>query len=200
MALDANLIGHIALTTNLAASAGGVAATVVAWMKFGKPDLTMTINGILAGLVAITAPCVWVSSGSSVIIGVIGGILVVFSVGFFDSIKIDDPVGAISVHLVNGVWGTLAVGLFADPNWAGGDLQPAIGLLFGGGIGQLFAQFMGVISIGGLCVVLSSITWIVLQSSLGLRVSPEEETQGLDIGEHGMIAYSGFATESDPSV
>jgi Amt family ammonium transporter len=197
MALDANLIGHIALTTNLAASAGGVAATVVAWMKFGKPDLTMTINGILAGLVAITAPCAWVSSGSSVIIGIIGGILVVFSVSFFDSIKIDDPVGAISVHLVNGVWGTLAVGLFADPAWALESMGP--GLLFGGGIKLLFAQFMGVISVGGLCVVLSSITWIVLQSSLGLRVSPEEETQGLDIGEHGMIAYSGFATESDPS-
>ncbi len=196
MALDAKLIGHIALTTNLAASAGGIAATVTAWIKFGKPDLTMIINGILAGLVAVTASCAFVNAPSAVLIGAIGGVLVVFAVGFFDSLKIDDPVGAISVHLVNGVWGTLALGLFAAPAWTLEAIGP--GLLFGGGSGLLFRQIVGILAIGVFCVVTSSITWVVLKSIFGLRVAPEEEYEGLDLGEHGMVAYSGFATENDP--
>ncbi|WP_242041033.1 ammonium transporter [Leptolyngbya sp. FACHB-261] len=195
MALDANLIGHIALTTNLGGSAGAIAATIVAWVKFGKPDLTMIINGILAGLVAVTASCAFISAGSAVIIGAIGGVLVVFAVGFFDSIKIDDPVGAVSVHLVNGIWGTLALGLFAQSPWAPEAMGN--GLLFGGGSKLLFAQIIGILMVGALSVALSSITWLALKSVLGLRVTPEEEYEGLDLGEHGMVAYSGFATEVD---
>ncbi|MBD2460160.1 ammonium transporter [Oscillatoria sp. FACHB-1407] len=193
MAADPVAISHIALTTNTAAAFGGVAATITAWVALGKPDLSMIINGILAGLVAVTAPCAYVSVPSSAIIGAIGGILVVFAVGFFDKLKIDDPVGAISVHLVNGVWGTLAVGLFAqgDAFYAGGP----VGLFFGNP-GQLWIQFVGTISVGGMIVLLSSIFWIILKSTLGIRVTAEEELLGLDIGEHGMEAYAGMAKDA----
>ncbi|MEO1760546.1 MAG: ammonium transporter [Cyanobacteria bacterium J06629_18] len=199
MAADANAIGHIALTTNLAAAAGGVAACFVAWGKFGKPDLTMIINGILAGLVGITAPCAWVNLPSAVAIGAIAGVLVVFSVAFFDAIQIDDPVGAISVHLVCGFWGTLAVGLFAvggspDGIYAEG---PDAGLLFGGGIAPLFTQLLGALAVGGMTVLLSTIFWVALKATLGIRVTKEEELEGLDIGEHGMEAYTGFKKEDD---
>jgi Amt family ammonium transporter len=192
MAADAS-IAHIALTTNLAAAAGGVAATIASWLLSGKPDLSMIINGILAGLVAITAPCAFVGYFPAVIIGIVGGILVVFSVFFFDSIKIDDPVGAISVHLVNGIWGTLAVGLFGNPAIYADGPQ---GLFFGGGLGQFFIQLVGVLSIGGLTVVFSTVVWLVLKSIFGLRVSEEEELAGLDIGEHGMEAYAGFVKDA----
>ncbi|MBV6627591.1 MAG: ammonium transporter [Rivularia sp. (in: Bacteria)] len=199
MAADATAIAHIALTTNLAAAAGGVTACFVAWGYLGKPDLSMIINGILAGLVGITAPCAWVNLPSAVIIGAIAGALVVFSVTLFDKIRIDDPVGAISVHLVCGFWGTLAVGLFAagnDPNgiYTGG---PEAGLLFGGGIAPLFTQLMGALAVGGMTVLLSTIFWYALKATLGIRVTKEEELEGLDIGEHGMEAYSGFAKEAD---
>jgi Amt family ammonium transporter len=179
-------VPYIAVTTNLAAAAGGVAALVTSWVVSGKPDLSMIINGILAGLVGITAGCAGVGYLGAVIIGIVAGILVVFSVYFFDSIQIDDPVGAISVHLVNGIWGTLAVGLF--------DLES--GLFFGGGITQLLAQIMGILTIGLWTVVLSTIFWLVLKSVLGLRVTEEEELMGLDIGEHGMEAYSGFVKDA----
>ncbi len=198
MAADPGAIGHIALTTNLAASAGAVAATVTAWVLFGKPDLSMIINGILAGLVGITAGCAFVSQVSAVIIGLIAGVIVVFSVSFFDRIKIDDPVGAVSVHLVCGMWGTLAVGLFAagpTGELYGKDAGPAAGLLLGGGIEQLWAQFLGVIIVGGWVVVASSVAWLVLKAIFGLRVTPEEELKGLDIGEHAMEAYPGFLKE-----
>ncbi|BAY82454.1 ammonium transporter [Calothrix parasitica NIES-267] len=198
MAADANAIGHIALTTNLAAAAGGVAACFVAWGKFGKPDLTMIINGILAGLVGITAPCAWVNLPSAVIIGAIAGALVVFAVAFFDKIQIDDPVGAISVHLVCGFWGTLAVGLFAvGPSDTGLYAEgPKAGLFFGG-FEQLFIQFAGAMAVGGMTVLLSSIFWVALKATLGIRVTKEEELEGLDIGEHGMEAYTGFKKEDD---
>jgi Amt family ammonium transporter len=181
-----NAVPFIAVTTNLAAAAGGVAAVVTSWVISGKPDLSMIINGILAGLVAITAGCAGVNYLGAVIIGLIAGILVVFSVFFFDSIRIDDPVGAISVHLVNGIWGTLAVGLF----------DTASGLFFGGGITQLIAQIMGILTIGLFTVVFSTIAWIALKSIFGLRVSEEEELAGLDIGEHGMEAYAGFVKDA----
>ena len=201
MAADATAIGHIALTTNLAAAAGGVAACFVAWGKFGKPDLTMIINGILAGLVGITAPCAYVNLPSAVIIGAIAGALVVFSVALFDAIQIDDPVGAISVHLVCGFWGTLAVGLFAVGPGVDGlyDAEggPAAGLLFGGGINQLFIQFAGALAVGGMTVLFSTIFWLALKNTLGIRVTKEEELEGLDIGEHGMEAYTGFKKEDD---
>ncbi|MGB3755461.1 MAG: ammonium transporter [Rivularia sp. (in: cyanobacteria)] len=201
MAADANAIAHIALTTNLAAAAGAVTACFVAWGYLGKPDLSMIINGTLAGLVGITAPCAWVNLPSAIIIGAIAGALVVFAVTFFDKIRIDDPVGAISVHLVCGFWGTLAVGLFAVGGSADGlyavDGGPNAGLLFGGGIAPLITQLAGALAVGGMTVLLSTIFWVALKATLGIRVTREEELGGLDIGEHGMEAYSGFAKEAD---
>ncbi|HIK46628.1 MAG TPA: ammonium transporter, partial [Leptolyngbyaceae cyanobacterium M65_K2018_010] len=160
------------------------------------PDLSMTITGILAGLVGVTAGCYVVGYAGAFWIGLIAGIIVVFSVGFFDSIKIDDPVGAISVHLVNGVWGTLAVGLFANPNNFTQGGEGIAGLFYGGGFGQLGAQIIGILSVGLFTVVVSSIIWMILKSTMGLRVSAEEELKGLDIGEHGMEAYSGFLKDT----
>lgn len=196
MAVDPS-IAHIALTTNLAAAAGGITATFTAWALSGKPDLSMIINGILAGLVAITAPCAFVGYFPSIIIGAIAGVLVVFAVFFFDRIRIDDPVGAISVHLVNGIWGTLAVGLFASEQWYEGG---PVGLFYGGGINQLFIQLVGILTVGGMTVLLSSIFWLALKATLGIRVSQEEEIKGLDIGEHGMEAYSGFLKDTSMDV
>ena len=205
MAADPNAIAHIAITTNTAGAFGGVAATVAAWLYLGKPDLSMIINGILAGLVGVTASCAFINVPSAAIIGLIAGVLVVFSVGFFDKLRIDDPVGATSVHLVCGIWGTLAVGLFSiGPNVTlRGDTPlyttgPAAGLLFGGGISQLWPQILGILSVGGMTVLLSTIFWLVLKATLGIRVTPEEELDGLDIGEHGMEAYSGFVKEAGP--
>lgn len=203
MALSPSLIAHIALTTNTAGAFGGVAATIVAWKLLGKPDLSMIINGILAGLVAVTAPCAFISIPASALIGAIGGVLVVFAVGFFDRLQIDDPVGAISVHLVNGIWGTLAVGLFAvGPSDQAGALYaagPKAGLFLGGGIDQLWYQFVGVMSVGGATVLLSTIFWYALKYTLGIRVSEEEELIGLDVGEHGMEAYAGFVKDASGS-
>jgi Amt family ammonium transporter len=204
MAADPNAIAHIAITTNTAAAFGGVAATATAWVYLGKPDLSMIINGVLAGLVGVTAPCAWVSVPSSAIIGLVAGILVVFSVTFFDKLKVDDPVGATSVHLVCGVWGTLCVGLFAEGAQETGGLYtagPAKGLLLGGGFTQVWPQLVGIVAVGAMTVAISSIFWIALKATLGIRVSVEEETVGLDIGEHGMEAYSGFLKEtSSPGV
>jgi Amt family ammonium transporter len=183
-------VPQIAVITNLAASAGGITATITSWVKHGKPDLTMIINGILAGLVSITAACNTVDYGSAVVIGAIAGVLVVYAISFFDNIRIDDPVGALSVHLVNGIWGTLAVGLF---NTKGG-------LFFGGGMAQLGHQIIGIGAVAIFSVVFSGAVWTILKLSLGLRVKPEEEWEGLDIGEHGMEAYSGFVKETDALV
>ena len=197
--LAANLaVPYIAVTTNIAAAAGGVAATFTSWALSGKPDLSMTINGILAGLVGITAGCFVVGYAGAFWIGLLAGIIVVFSVGFFDSIKIDDPVGATSVHLVCGAWGTLAVGLFANPNnfTQAGDADAVAGLFYGGGVGQLGVQILGILSLGLFTVVATSIFWLILKATLGIRVSPEEEMKGLDIGEHGMEAYSGFLKDT----
>jgi Amt family ammonium transporter len=185
MAADVNAIGLVALNTNMAAAAGCLSATALAWVVLGKPDLSMILNGTLAGLVAITAPCAFVSTGSSVIIGVLAGVLVVGSVLFFDRVELDDPVGALSVHLVNGVFGTLAVGLFATEG----------GLLFGGGFGQTLAQLKGVVAVGLFTAVASGLVWMAIKLTLGLRVSAEEEREGLDTGEHGMEAYSGLVPE-----
>lgn len=190
-------IAHIALTTNLAGSVGGIAATITAWLYLGKPDLSMIVDGILAGLVAITAGCAFVSLPWAAVIGLIAGVIVVFAVTLFDKIRIDDPVGAISVHLVCGIWGTLAVGLFAEGS--GGALNlyeqglgPVRGLFLGGGLSQVISQLNGIISVGGTSIILTTIFWLVLKTTLGTRVTAEEEIIGLDIGEHGMEAYSGF--------
>jgi len=187
LAATAN-VPYIAVTTNLAAAAGGITATFTSWLKDGKPDLSMIINGILAGLIGITAGCASVGYFSSIIIGAIAGIIVVYSVAMFDQVlKIDDPVGATSVHLVCGIWGTLAVGIFATEG----------GLLTGGGVALLINQIIGILSIGGFTVAFSFIVWYALQATIGIRVSGEEEIKGLDIGEHGMEAYSGFVKEAD---
>ncbi|MDX2232656.1 MAG: ammonium transporter [Leptolyngbyaceae cyanobacterium bins.349] len=195
---------HIAITTNTAGAFGGLAAALTAWLVLGKPDLSMIINGVLAGLVAVTASCAWVTIPASAIIGIIGGVLVVFAVGFFDRLRVDDPVGATSVHLVCGVWGTLAVGLFAvGPSDQAGALYaagPKAGLLLGGGFEQLWYQIVGILSVGGFTVLISTIFWVVLKATLGIRVSEEEEMLGLDIGEHGMEAYAGFVKESTSSM
>jgi Amt family ammonium transporter len=186
-------IARIAVTTNTAAATAAFTATLAAWLMIGKPDLTMIINGALAGLVAITAPCAFVSVGSSLIIGAIAGVLVVTSVLFFDRIKVDDPVGAISVHLVNGVFGTLALGLFAQ------DLIPKTtgdGLLFGGGAGLFLAQLAGIVTVGIFVFGISAVVWLILRATAGLRVSEEEEIEGLDLGEHGISAYPEFPSAS----
>jgi ammonium transporter, Amt family len=188
-------IARIAVTTNTAASAAAFTATLAAWWLIGKPDLTMIINGALAGLVAITAPCAFVSVGSSLIIGAIAGVLVVGAVLFFDRVRVDDPVGAISVHLVNGVFGTLCVGLFAQ------DLVPKTtgdGLFFGGGAGLLWAQLVGVVTVGIFVFAMAAIVWLILKAIVGIRVSEEEEIEGLDLGEHGISAYPDFP--STPSL
>jgi Amt family ammonium transporter len=191
MAADARAIAHIAVTTNTAAAAASLSAMVTAILLLGKPDLSMILNGCLAGLVAITAPCAFVSVESSLLIGLIAGILVVFSVLFFDRIQVDDPVGALSVHLVNGVWGTLAIGLFAN-SAAAPVSGPQNGLFFGGGFTQLWAQFVGVVAAGVYTLGIGLIAWAIIKAVMGIRVTPEEEWEGLDLGEHGNVAYPDF--------
>lgn len=185
-------IARICITTNMAAAAGTVAAYLTAWAILGKPDLSMIINGCLAGLVAITAPCAWVSVGGSIVIGAVGGVLVVFVVLLFDKLKLDDPVGVFGVHLANGIWGTLAVGLFACAPFAGGAAQPPLGLFYGGGMKSLIDQLIGVVAVGAFTFIASYIVWTILKFTMGIRVSREEEIRGLDIGEHGMEAYADF--------
>jgi Amt family ammonium transporter len=201
MGVDVNLISDVCLTTNTAAALATLTATATAWLMLGKPDLGMTLNGALAGLVAITAPCAVVSVLSAAIIGAIAGVLVVFAVLMFDRLKIDDPVGATSVHLVNGVFGTLAVGLFAQPEILERHaLQDYCkpGLIFGGGIEQLITQLIGVGATAAYVVVAAGICWAVLKFTMGIRVSREEEIEGLDLGEHGNEAYHGFAMAVTP--
>lgn len=191
---DGTAIGHIVVTTNMACAAGILTATITAWAWLGKPDFSMTVNGALAGLVAITAPCAWVSVPYALVIGGIGGILVVFAVVFFDRIHIDDPVGALSVHLVNGIWGTLAVGLFASTEMPGGISTNGV---FVAGLGAaegwkfLGVQAMGVAAVGAFTFALALIVWFGIKMVLGLRVTPEDEAMGLDMSEMGMEAYPG---------
>jgi Amt family ammonium transporter len=190
MMADPHAISHVAVTTNTAAAAAIMSSTLISWILLGKPDLGMTLNGCLAGLVAITAPCAFVSVGSSIIIGLIAGILVVLSVMGFDKIRVDDPVGALSVHLVNGVFGTLCVGLFAQDKIAG--TATGNGLFYGGGLKLFSAQLAGVISVAMYTFIVSLIAWAILKFTLGIRVSLQEEIEGLDIGEHGNAAYPEF--------
>ncbi len=195
MAADPEAIARICLTTNSAAAAGVLASTLVAWLLLGKPDLSMTINGCLAGLVAVTAPCAYISVGSSLIIGTVAGTLVVFAVLAFDRLRLDDPVGALSVHLVNGVFGTVALGLFAQDRFIPG--TTGNGLFFGGGAGLLWSQLAGVAAVGVFAFSVSFGVWQILKHTIGIRVSREEEREGLDIGEHGMVAYPEFAPTPD---
>ncbi len=181
-------IGYIAMNTSLAAAAGVLGAMVTAWVRYGKPDPSMTMNGALAGLVAITAGCYEMAPFGALITGLTGGVLCVLSVEFLDRVlKVDDPVGAVSVHGVCGAWGTLMVGIFAAPGF--GDIS---GLAYGGGVGQLLIQAVGVAAVfiwafGAGWVVMS-----LIKLATGLRATPEEEQRGLDITEHGNEAYNGF--------
>lgn len=181
---------HIIVTTNTAAVAAVLTATATAWIFIGKPDLGMTINGCLAGLVAVTGSCAYVSVLSSLIIGAIAGVIVVFAVLIFDKRKVDDPVGATSVHLVCGVFGTLCVGLFAQEGVT--SLSTVNGLFFGGGFKLLGVELLGVVAVGAFVFLSSALVWIILKKTTGIRVSLAEEIQGLDIGEHGNYAYPDF--------
>jgi Amt family ammonium transporter len=190
MAADPTAISHILVTTNTAGIMAVLTATATAWIVIGKPDLGMSINGLLAGLVAITPCCAYVSVPVALLIGAVSGIIVVLAVLFFDRRKLDDPVGALSVHLVHGVLGTLFVGLFAQDG-VGGISSPN-GLFFGGGFDLLGKQALGVLSTAVFVFPVSMIVWFVIKKTMGLRVSLKEEIEGLDIGEHGNQAYPDF--------
>lgn len=187
-------IATIAVTTNLAAAAGALGAMLYVWNVYGKPDISMSLNGALAGLVAITAPCASVSPMSAVIIGFLAGLLVAFSVNFIDKVlKIDDPVGAISVHAVCGAFGTLCVGLFAEERFgAAAGLGHGNGFFFGGGLSLFMTQLTGVVAVFVWVIVTSGIVFAIAKAITGLRVPDEEQVKGLDIDEHGMEAYAGF--------
>lgn len=176
LSADPALVSLTLVTTSLAAAAGGVGAAMVSILFLKKPDLSMALNGILAGLVGITAGADQMGPGSAILIGLVAGGLVVLSVLFFDKIKIDDPVGAISVHLVCGIWGTLAVGLFGAR----------------AGTAQLVSQLTGIVACGLFAFAFAFVLFLVLKLTMGLRVSREEESEGLDIGEHGNVAYPNF--------
>lgn len=187
---DAINASNAFMTTNLAAAVATCVTMVFTWVRYGKPDVSMTLNGALAGLVAITAGCDCVSPVGAFFIGVVAGFLVVLSVEFFDNIaKIDDPVGAVSVHMVNGIWGTIAVGLFST----GAD-GVGKGLFYGGGVSQLGVQVLGIIAIDAYVLVVMFIAFKIIDKTIGLRVPAQVEIDGLDIHEHGLAsAYSGFA-------
>jgi Amt family ammonium transporter len=172
----------VAMNTNLSAAAGGVSAMIVVWILMGKPDLSMAMNGALAGLVAITAPCAFVSPAASILIGAIGGVIVVLGVLLLDRIRVDDPVGAVPVHGMNGLWGTISVGLF--------DVKD--GLFYGGGAKLLGTQVLGTFTVTLFVIASMGVVFFLIKQTIGLRVSRDEELRGLDIGEHGMESYAGF--------
>jgi Amt family ammonium transporter len=180
LSADPGLVSLVFVTTTLAACAGVLAAMIISWIVNKKPDLSLTLNGALAGLVGITAGADVMTPGSAVLIGAIAGVIVVFAVIFFDKIRIDDPVGAISVHLVCGIWGTLAVGIFstnADHSFV--------------------TQLIGVVAYGAFTVICSFTIFMIIKAIMGVRVSEEEEVDGLDISEHGMEAYPDFQQISE---
>lgn len=183
---------HILMTTNTSAIAAVLTSTIASWIFIGKPDLGMTINGCLAGLVAITGGCAYISIVDSLIIGAISGVIVVFAVVFFDRIHVDDPVGATSVHLCCGVFGTICIGLFAKEGVT--TLSTKNGLFYGGGLGLLGTQLLGVVAVGAFVFITTAILWLVLKKTIGIRVTKEEEIAGLDIGEHGNRAYPDFVS------
>ena len=176
LSADPSGVGLVFTTTALAASAGALAAIAVSWIFLKKPDLSMALNGVLAGLVGITAGADSMGPGASIVVGIIAGIIVVFSIIFFDKVKIDDPVGAISVHGVCGIWGTLAVAFFGGYSFA--------------------SQLIGTISVSLAAFLFALVVFGILKATMGVRVAPEEEAEGLDIGEHGQEAYPDFAPSS----
>lgn len=184
LSADAEGVSLVFVTTSLAAAAGIVGAMIPSWIIEKKPDLSMTLNGVLAGLVGVTAGADVVSPLSAVVIGLVAGAIVVFSIIALDRLRLDDPVGAISVHLVCGIWGTLAVGIFGNPELLTDDA--------GNRIGTLGDQLLGVGAAAMICLPAALLVFGVLKATIGLRVSRQEELTGLDIGEHGMEGYSGF--------
>jgi len=176
LSADPSLVSLTLVTTCIAASAGAIGAMVTSWLTQKKPDLSMVLNGILAGLVGITAGADQMNMNSSIIIGLSSGIIVVLAVGMFDKLNLDDPVGALSVHLVCGIWGTLCVGIFGAK----------------AGMSQFISQLIGVGAIGAFTFVFAYILFQIIKAVMGLRVSPEEETEGLDLAEHGNEAYPEF--------
>jgi Amt family ammonium transporter len=182
---NADAVALVAANTNLAAAAGAISALIVSWLAVTKkPDLPTTLNGVLAGLVAITAPCAYVTPLWSIVIGLVAGVIVVYGAIWLEKLKIDDPVSAVPVHLMNGIWGTLAIGIFATENGVTG--------LIARDSGQIVAQLIGVAAVGVWCVMTGSILFFgVLKGWLGLRVSRDEEIKGLDLLEHGTEAYPG---------
>ncbi len=185
-------LASIFLTTTIAPAVATVVCMLFTWIKYGKPDVSMCLNASLAGLVAITAPCDITDCAGSAIIGIVSGLLVVFGVWFLDNvIHVDDPVGAVAVHFCNGLWGTIAVGLFATPD---APESAYTGLFYGGGFKLLGIQLLGIAAILAWTAVTMTITFLVIKATIGLRVTEEEEIEGLDIKEHGLpSAYAGFA-------
>jgi Amt family ammonium transporter len=179
-AADSTTVADIFINTNLAASAGALAAMILSWVLFKKPDFSMTVNGVLAGLVTITAGCDVIVGGWAIVAGAIGGILVVLSVLMFDRLKIDDPVGAVSVHGICGVWGTIAVGIF--------------------GGGNLGVQVLGTLVYALGAFASGYVVFMILKYTIGIRVTAEEEVRGLDIAEHGIEGYSPSDYVGDPVV
>jgi Amt family ammonium transporter len=180
-------IAHIAVTTNLSAAAGACLAMAVSWFRYGKPDVSLTLNGALAGLVGITAGCANVNYLGSVLIGCGAGILIILAVEFIEKVlHVDDPVGAVAVHGVCGVYGTLMVGFFATEG----------GLFYGGGATLLGIQAVGILAVAAWTMCTTFILFKAISLTIGLRVSAQEEEEGLDLGEHGMEAYADFAMRS----
>ena len=186
-ATDVTQLAQIFATTTVAPAAATCATMIYTWIKNGKPDVSMSLNGSLAGLVAITAGCHTVDILGSLIIGIVAGILVVIAVEFVDSkLKVDDPVGAVAVHMCNGIWGTLAVGIFSKD-------EATLGLLYGGGFAQLGKQTLGILCIGAYTAVFMTIIFFAIKKTIGLRASKEEEVKGLDLTEHGLASsYADF--------
>jgi Amt family ammonium transporter len=185
---DGSLMSKVAINTNLAAASGALVAMFYAWKRCGKPDLSMTMNGALAGLVAITAPCAYVLPHEALIIGAVGGVIVVAGTLFLDKVRVDDPVGAVPVHCMNGIWGTLAVGIFGHKALG----LARDGLFHGGGFAQLGVQALGTVTVVIFVLAAMTVIFKLIDKFIGLRVSREEELKGLDISEHGMEAYAGF--------
>ncbi len=180
--MTVGLNAKVAINTNVAAATGAITCVVLSRIFTGKWDLGMTTNGVLAGLVGITAPCAYVSYASAILIGSIGSAFCYFAVGFFDKIHVDDPVGALPVHLVNGVWGTISIGLFHETK----------GLFFGGGFTQLGVQLIGVLSVATWTIITAGLTFWTIKHTIGMRVSAKVELEGLDIDEHGSSSYPEF--------
>ena len=186
-------LGSVFLTTTVAPATATVVCMIFTWLKYGKPDVSMSLNASLAGLVAITAPCDVTDCFGALIIGAVAGLLVVFGVWLLDyKLHVDDPVGAVAVHMMNGIWGTIAVGLFATTSAPGND--SVVGLFYGGGFHQLGLQLLGFITVAAWAAICITITFVVIRATVGLRVTEEEEIVGLDATEHGLpSAYAGFS-------